>query len=120
MYFRSAHPDFTSNREHGFSFVESMLSLNIFLIVTSSLLPVAVTLHKEMEALHIETEVLHQLEGELYRQATSSSPSATYTKKVNEHPITFTIALEEQYVRGCATWTTFRTSKEECLYVKQE
>ncbi|WP_181350098.1 type II secretion system protein [Thalassobacillus sp. CUG 92003] len=106
-------------KPNGFSLIEAMLSLTVFLIITLSLLPVLVqTQHSERD-LEVKRHALSRLHDHLLIAMADPNPSwpLTKTETIFDSLITVQIESENGLIKACASWQERHQDNQEiCLY----
>lgn len=106
---------------NGFTLVESLATLSIFLMITLTIVPILYQITLEEEVLKQRRMVQSFLHDELLDTIASSIPiefPISFNKRVNNGPeITFEFVTENNLLKGCANWNNVKKIQETiCLY----
>lgn len=102
----------------GFIWIETLVSLNIILIVMTTIVPIYTTVQKEKSVIEERSLTSLQLFNEL--QIVLNDPhisEQSFTKQIAKRVVNFNFTTDKDYVKGCATWKNAKGKNEErCLY----
>lgn len=103
---------------NGFIWIETLVSLNIVLIVMTIIVPIYTTVQKEKLIIKERSLTSLQLFNELqFVLNDSSETERSFTKHIEQREVNFQFSIEDDYVKGCATWKNAKGKNEErCLY----
>lgn len=102
----------------GFIWVETLVSLNVILLVMTTIIPIYTTIQKEKQVIKEGSLIEMQLFNELHIVLNDSPiPEESFTKQVENREVTYQFFTKEEYIKGCATWKNAKgKSEERCLY----
>lgn len=124
LYFRLEKGDFTSMKNNGFIWIESLVSLSVIMLLATIIFPVYSSVKKEKRILHDRTVIslflYDELQRELYYMKLQENRTETIT--ISDCQVTLTFKNEDEYVKGCVTWINVKGRTENfCLYgISQE
>lgn len=103
---------------NGFIWVETLVSLNIVLIVMTIILPIYTTIQKEKLIIKERSLTTLQLFNELqFALHDAAEMERSFTKQIDKRQVSFHFSIEDEYVKGCATWKNAKEKNEKlCLY----
>ncbi|GGA68319.1 type II secretion system protein [Ornithinibacillus halotolerans] len=102
----------------GFTVIEVIVSLTIFLLLCTLLIPLVTHISFEREVLSERRAVTYVLHDEMQSKVVPSS----FQREIDSISVTFTFnRFEDSLIIGCATWLNIMQRKEEvCLYGWEE
>ncbi|HLS23852.1 MAG TPA: hypothetical protein VK037_08070 [Pseudogracilibacillus sp.] len=106
----------------GFIWVETLLSLQIVLILAITIMPLYSKITTEKDLLHKRTmyslALYNELKEVVYKKGMGSY---FYEKEIDSSVVTFHFFDESPYIKGCISWTNAKDKKENlCLYRLQK
>lgn len=109
--------------DKGFVWIESLVSLNIFILLFTTLIPIYTTVQKEktlMKERSIYSLALYnELQDIIYEEGLRNRK--TWQEKVKGRSIAFDFTREGAYIKGCVEWKNAKHKKERfCLYGMEE
>lgn len=107
-----------SQNDKGFSLLETIFSLSLFLLIMLYFIPASITIRVEEAILETRREMLNELDNYLQEALTNTdSIHPMVEQKIKQTPAIFTFSYEDEYLKGCVEWTNLRNEKEvKCLY----
>ncbi|WP_102027038.1 type II secretion system protein [Salirhabdus sp. Marseille-P4669] len=103
----------------GFTLLETTAAFSIFIIILTAIVPMMIQTHLERENIELRSDMLTELHNELL-YAMNSKPISPLTKQleINQTKAKIEIALTDNELEGCISWSNYKNKQErKCLYV---
>ncbi|WP_198162754.1 hypothetical protein [Halobacillus mangrovi] len=105
----------------GFTFAETVAAFSIMMVITLAIYPALIEIRLEQKELAIERYAITTLQDQFLLQSESPSTYPYLISESNDYGITILFQKENQFIKGCAIWTSIEQEKQEvCLYALQE
>ncbi|MGI8316155.1 hypothetical protein [Halobacillus mangrovi] len=104
----------------GFTFAETVAAFSIIMIIAFTLYPALIEIRLEQRELAIKRYAIATLHDQFLLQSESPSSYPHLISDSNDYDITIVFKKENQFIKGCAAWTSIdREKKEVCLNAPQ-
>lgn len=104
---------------NGFIWVETLVSLNIVILIASTIIPLHTSIKQEKKALHDRAIVSMQLYDELQTLLfeNNSYTHSNSSKIISGKNVNISFTNEFEFLKGCASWENVKKREEQlCLY----
>lgn len=109
----------TLKKYNGFIWIETLVSLNIVLVVMTLIVPIYTSIEKEKQVLHeqslISLGLFNEFQTVLHERQIDKS--TMYQEKINDRQVTYQFTSEGVFLKGCVNWENAKQKQEKrCLY----
>lgn len=105
----------------GFTFAETVVAFSIMMIIALTLYPALIEIRLEQKELSLKRYAIATLHDQFLLLSEAPSPYPHIISDSNDYGINFFFKKENQFIKGCAAWTSIEQKKKEvCLYALEE
>lgn len=97
--------------------IEVLVAMSILLMLVATIIPVDTLMKQERKNLQDRRLIVLYLHDELQQFLNHSTKQQEKEVVVNQTEVTIMFSLENEYIKGCASWKNVKNRSEQiCLY----
>ena len=104
-------------KSRGFTLVEVLAAMAIFILIALTLLPLHMTIEQERKNLHDKRIIVNGLHDALQEYIREEKSESRFTKQIGHQKVEIQFSEEKELWKGCAVWTDVKQRRQtECLF----
>lgn len=116
-YFRLEREDITLKNIKGFTLIESLVAMSIVMMLVVTIVPIDILIKQERKTLQDKRAIVLTLHDYLQQMTWENDMLYDEQQIINGVTVYFDYSLENQLIKGCASWDNVKQRKEKyCLY----
>jgi len=105
------------SKNEGFSLSEVIIAMGVLLMLVATVLPIHQKVTADEHRIKHHQLIKLALHNELQAYILTDKPLDSFKSQVAKKDVQMSFTMEDEYVKGCATWENVLKEKEKsCLY----
>lgn len=107
------------SKNRGFTLIEVLVAFSLVMLLVTTFIPISSIIQQHTTILSDRRIISSKLHDELLKQLweEKSLMSESFTENVNKKKVEFYFTIENELIKGCATWDNAKNKNEKfCLY----